>query len=181
MVKIAALFTVACAAMAAPALWHADGVPLSTWAISLALGLVLTALSVIDFESLRLPDVLTLPLAVAGLLVTWLLVLDDVVWRALAGLGAFLLLFALAQIFRRLRGVDALGLGDAKLFAAAGTWVGYAGLASVLLLASLSALAAAAVAALAGASIDRDTRIPFGPFLAVGLWLTWLYGPHLLL
>ena len=43
--------------------------------------------------------------------------------------------------------------------------------------ASASGLLAAGIAALRGARIGPDTEMPFGPFLAAGLWLAWLYGP----
>lgn len=177
----------ACAALfalsAAPAVQAMTlaALPASTLVATLGLGIVLSILSAIDIATLRLPDYLTLPLIAAGLIVSYLVGLDDVWWRLAAGVSAFLLLYAIAEIFRRLRGVDALGLGDAKLFAAAGTWVGFDGLPSVLLLSSVAALIAAAIAMAGGASIDRSTRIPFGPFLAGGFWLTWLYGPNLLL
>ncbi|HRK95681.1 MAG TPA: hypothetical protein PK694_05105, partial [Rhodospirillales bacterium] len=51
------------------------------------------------------------------------------------------------------------------------------GLASVILIGSLAALAAVGVAAALRRSVTASTAIPFGPFLAFGLWLTWLYGP----
>jgi len=86
-------------------------------------------------------------------------------------------LATIAELFYRWRGVHGLGLGDAKLFAASGAWVGLDGMASVLVLASGSALVIALLVPLLGVSVARDTRIPFGPFLAGGTWLVWLYGP----
>ncbi|MDO9383996.1 MAG: A24 family peptidase [Hyphomicrobiaceae bacterium] len=155
--------------------------PAATLAITLALGAVLSLLSAIDIETLRLPDWLTLPLIGFGLAATYALALDDVLWRLAAAAAAYLLLFSIAVIFRRLRGIDALGLGDAKLFAACAAWVGFSGLPNVLLMSSAAGLLFAAIATAFGAPIDRTTRIPFGPFLAGAFWLTWLYGPHLLL
>lgn len=173
----AALFALA----ALPAfLWTSAAIPSATLAVTLALGVVLALLSAIDIETLRLPDWLTLPLIAVGLLATYALALDDVLWRLAATAAAYLLLFAMAVIFRHLRGVDALGLGDAKLFAASAAWVGFEGLPGVLLISSVAGLLFAAIAFAFGAKIDRATRIPFGPFLAGGFWLTWLYGPHLL-
>lgn len=173
----AALFALA----ALPALsWAAAAIPAATLAVTIALGAVLALLSAIDIETLRLPDWLTLPLVAFGLLATYALALDDVLWRLAAVVAAYLLLFAMAAIFRRLRGIDALGMGDAKLFAASAAWVGFEGLPAVLLVSSASGLLFAAIAFAFGMKIDRATHIPFGPFLAGGFWLAWLYGPHLL-
>ena len=69
--------------------------------------------------------------------------------------------------FRQFQG---LGLGDVKLLAASGTWMGVAGVPVQLLVAALTALAAAGVMQLAGQTVTRQTSLPFGPFLALGLF-----------
>jgi leader peptidase (prepilin peptidase)/N-methyltransferase len=88
---------------------------------------------------------------------------------------AFILLTAAA--YRRLRGHEGLGRGDAKLLAAAGAWVGWEALPSVLTVGCVFALSAVAAAILVGRSVRSDDRIPLGTYLAGGLWLVWLYGP----
>jgi leader peptidase (prepilin peptidase)/N-methyltransferase len=62
-------------------------------------------------------------------------------------------------------------LGDVKFLAAAGIWIGIAGLPILLLIATLTALAAAGIMQLAGRDMTRRTSLPFGPFLAIGLLL----------
>ncbi len=145
--------------------------------ITALLGLALATLSAIDIDCLRLPDVLTLPLIAAGLIFNLLLFWDDPWLRALAALAGYGVLWAVAQIYERTRGRAGLGLGDAKLFGAAGAWTGFEGLASVLLFASMTALVWAGFCAVRGQAVSRVTRVPFGPFLAFGLWWVWLYGP----
>jgi leader peptidase (prepilin peptidase)/N-methyltransferase len=77
-----------------------------------------------------------------------------------------------------MRGREGIGLGDAKLLAAAGAWVGWMGLPSTLLLAALSGLVYAIAARRAGgAALSADDRVPFGAFIGLGLWVVWLYGP----
>ena len=71
-----------------------------------------------------------------------------------------------------LRKTQGLGLGDVKFLAAAGTWIGVAGLPILLLIATLAALAAAGSLQLAGRDMTRQSSLPFGPFLAIGLVLT---------
>jgi leader peptidase (prepilin peptidase)/N-methyltransferase len=83
----------------------------------------------------------------------------------------------LSLAYRRLRHREGLGQGDAKLFAAAGAWLGTAALPQVILLATAAALAMATGLALAGTRLRADTALPFGPFLALAIWLIWLFGP----
>ncbi len=167
-IEIAAIVVVAWAAASVPEdlLWPTAG-----------LGWTLLALSVIDARALILPDALTLPLIAGGLIVAWFVnpsaPLDHVIGAAAGGLTFWLI----ARIYEGVRHRQGLGLGDAKLFAAAGAWVAWQGLASVVLMAALGALAAVALLAIAGRSPGASGRLPFGPFLALGLWLTWLYGP----
>jgi leader peptidase (prepilin peptidase) / N-methyltransferase len=146
-------------------------------AITVLLGAALAALSAIDIAWLRLPDALTLPLIATGLVFTVILKWDDPWLRLLAALAGYGVLWAVAGIYERMRQRAGLGLGDAKLYAAAGAWVGLEGLASVLLYGSLTALMWAGFCALRGQAVSRLTRLPFGPFLAFGLWWVWLYGP----
>jgi leader peptidase (prepilin peptidase)/N-methyltransferase len=70
-----------------------------------------------------------------------------------------------------------MGLGDAKLLAAAGAWVSWQGLPSVLVVASLSALAVVLVRSWRNGKLDPVQHVAFGAYLAVGLWIIWLYGP----
>lgn len=148
----------------------------ATLGATAVLGFVLVLLSAIDIHEYRLPDLLTLPLTALGIVLVPLLGWDDTWARILAAAVGFLSFWLVSVIFRRVRGYDGLGLGDAKLLAAAGAWVGIEGLASVVLLACLAALAFAGAAHLLGRGIGRETRIPFGPFLGLATWLVWLYG-----
>lgn len=93
---------------------------------------------------------------------------------ALFAIGA---LAGLNWIYLQVRGRSGLGFGDAKLFGAAGAWVGFEGLTSTVLLACLTALVAVAVAVLSGRQMQGSTALPFGPFLCLGLWATWNFGP----
>ena len=80
------------------------------------------------------------------------------------------------MLYSRVRGRDGLGLGDAKLFAASGAWLGLEGLPAVLLVACGAAIVALLVMAWRSQALSATTRIPFGPFLAFGTWIVWLYG-----
>ena len=130
-------------------------------------------ISVVDFREHRIPDAASLPLLAVGLglsgYATQIALADRLIGM---GLG-FLLFWLIGALYFRRHGQEALGLGDAKLFAAAGAWLGWSALPIVLLLATLMGLA---FAILRG---RRETRgLAFGPWLMGGFILRWL---HLLL
>jgi leader peptidase (prepilin peptidase)/N-methyltransferase len=157
--------------------WAAAVVPgWPLWA-TCALGWTLLALAVIDQRHLLLPDELTLPLVAAGLIFAALLDADTAVDHVLGAVAGFAVLFVLAIVYKRLRGREGLGLGDAKLLAASGAWVSWSGLASVVLVASATALVVVLVRSVLRRRIIADERIPFGPYLCLATWLVWLYGP----
>ncbi len=159
------------------ALWSAT--VMSGWVLlaSCVLGWTLLTLAAIDWQTGFLPDAMTLPLSIGGLAVAWFIdpaaLLDHVIGAA-AGFAAFALL---ALAYRRLRGRDGLGLGDAKLLAAAGAWLTWRGLPTVVLFAAIAGLAFVLLRRARGEAVDGADRIAFGPALALGIWLVWLYGP----
>jgi leader peptidase (prepilin peptidase)/N-methyltransferase len=75
----------------------------------------------------------------------------------------------LRRLYFAWRKIQGLGLGDVKFLAAAGIWVGFPGIAMVILVAAVGALVAAGGLRLAGYTLTRQTSLPFGPFLAMGL------------
>jgi leader peptidase (prepilin peptidase) / N-methyltransferase len=141
------------------------------------LGWWLLALAWIDVRRLILPDVLTLPLIVAGLLAAAVLDPDSLAERALGAALGYLALRAVAWAYLRLRGREGLGQGDAKLLAAAGAWLGAVALPQVILVAALSALLVAAALRFSGRTMHAHSALPFGPFLALAIWALWLFGP----
>ena len=119
---------------------------------------------------------ITLPLIVAGVAAAaWLQpeAISDHLFGAALGYGGLALV---AWMFRRFRGVEALGLGDAKLCAAGGAWLGWQGLASLLLLACLGGLVQFALLGVGRGREGLKEPVPFGVPLAVALWLVWTFG-----
>jgi leader peptidase (prepilin peptidase)/N-methyltransferase len=94
--------------------------------------------------------------------------------------AGFLAFAGIAWVYCRLRRRAGLGLGDAKLLAVAGAWVGWPALPGLVVVAAALALAVALVRAASGERLGAGTRIAFGPYLAFALWLFWLYGPLML-
>ncbi len=165
------------------AAWSAAALPDVLVPVACLLGWALLLAALVDIRCRLLPDRVVLPLIPLGLAVAAWEAPADGRLAVLGGHGAAAALgyasFAgLAAGYRRLRGRDGLGLGDAKLLAAAGAWVGVEGLSSVVLLAALAALAVAAVLALVRRqALAAGTSVAFGPYLAGALWVVWLHGP----
>ena len=139
-------------------------------------GWTLLTLAVIDARHLLLPDVLTLPLIPAGLGVTYALAPASLADHVVGAAAGFLAFYAIGAIYRRLGGREGLGLGDAKLLAASGAWVSWAGLPSVVFIAGALALAGVLVSSLTGRAASWTDKTPFGAYLAAATWLIWLYG-----
>lgn len=146
------------------------------WA-SCVLGWTLLALAIIDWRHLVLRDELTLPLIPAGLLAAWLVDEELLADHLLGALAGFLALWLVREAYWRLRGREGLGLGDAKLLAAAGAWLSWSGLPGVLLVAAVLALAWVTLRWLRGARLEAGDAIAFGPHLCAATWIVWLYEP----
>jgi len=159
------------------ALWAGLSAAGSMLWISCALGWTLLALAATDFEYYLLPDFLTLPLIVAGLVVAWVYDRPEFSDRAIGAAAGLFVIIGIHYLYRAIRGREGIGLGDAKLFAAAGAWVSWSGLPSVMLLAAVTGLVyAISRQGLKGIPSGTD-RVPFGAFLSLGTWVVWLYGP----
>lgn len=148
----------------------------------LASRLVLTALLVAlfgtDLETQRLPNVLTLPGIVVG--VAFSLWLPPGLGASLIGLalGAGVLL-AIRWGWARATGVEAMGLGDVKMLAMVGAFLGWRQVWVVLFLASIAgALVGVALAVTGRRSLQ--SRLPFGTFLALAAFAASLVGGQLL-
>jgi leader peptidase (prepilin peptidase) / N-methyltransferase len=143
------------------------------WALVFAWALV--ALSFIDYDTQLLPDDITLPLLWLGLLVNVFGVFVDLRSAVFGAAGGYMVLWTVYWTFKLVAGKEGMGFGDFKLLAALGAWTGWQVLPFVIL---VSAGIGAVVGGL-GLWLSRkgiDTRIPFGPFLAVGGLAAILWG-----
>lgn len=168
--SIAMIASIACAALAPPWLALQGGV--------LAFGL--SWATMIDIDRFRLPDILTLGLLTVGLAFAlrdgWSSARPYIFGAAVG----YLSLAALAVAYRKIRGRSGLGMGDAKLLAAAGAWLGWMALPFVVLIASLACLASVMFTAIRRGKPLSSGLIPFGPYLAAAIWIVWLLqlGEH---
>lgn len=147
----------------------------------LASRLVLTGMLIVlfgtDLETMRLPNVLTLPGIAIGLACSIWLPPGLVASLVGAAVGAAIP-YAIRWIWFRVRGVDAMGLGDVKMLAMIGAFLGWQQVFLVLFLASLAG-AIVGVALAAGNRRGLSSKLPFGTFLAGGAFVASLVGEPL--
>jgi leader peptidase (prepilin peptidase)/N-methyltransferase len=164
------------AAMFALAWWHYGPGPLL--AARLVLGCALIVLFAIDLEHHLLPNAITLPLIVVGFLFSFF---TEPGWASsligiLVGGGV---LFAIAEIYFRVRHEQGLGMGDVKMLAMVGAFLGWPLTLLTLMLASLSGtvIGLGLIATKRGGMKDA---LPFGTFIALGAAAAATVGPRLL-
>jgi leader peptidase (prepilin peptidase)/N-methyltransferase len=143
------------------------------------LGLLMSAIAVVDSRRYIIPNELTAAAFALALLRAGAVGPDadwpGVVWAALRAAAIALPLLALMIGYRRWRGRDGLGLGDIKLAAVAGAWLGLPALFAAIELAALAAIGAYLLNAAVKRQPLRSTAfLPFGTFLAPAIWLGWL-------
>lgn len=147
--------------------------------IDVCLFATLLAISVVDLRSRRIPDALSLPLVAAGLALAVakviggapVFVLTDSVIGAASG---YLVFAAIGTAFYRLRHREGLGLGDAKLLAAAGAWTGWQYLPEIVLVAAVGGLVQVSLTTVLARGKAKDPSLAFGPWLAAGFFLCWM-------
>ena len=125
-------------------------------------------LIMIDYDSLLLPDELTVLLLWLGLLFNLHGIFAGSLIHAVIGaVVGYLLLWLVYWGFKLLTGRDGMGYGDFKFLAAILAWIGYQSLVPVLLISSLTGIVYFIVARLSGRLkiVEGSGHIPFGPFL----------------
>ncbi|MCX7121067.1 MAG: A24 family peptidase [Gammaproteobacteria bacterium] len=138
----------------------------------------LIVLSFIDFNHQFLPDTITFSLLWLGLIVSTQHYFTSPSDAIFGTITAYVFLWGIAKLFLLLRKKEGMGLGDCKMLAMCGAWVGTTALLNIVLLSTVSALFVSLIL-LGFKKIDGGKHIPFGPFIAIALWYTVVYGPQL--
>ena len=138
-----------------------------TWSLVVATAIDLEHRIIPNRLTLRLPLIL-LPLVMlaAALDSAW----SDLIRGLIAAIALPGIMLALSELFRLLRGQAGIGMGDIKLAISLGLVIGYLGGLELVVFAYatiISAVIIAIVLLLAGKA-KLASRIPFGPYLAVG-------------
>jgi len=146
--------------------------------------LTLMALTVIDLEHRLLPDAITIPGIILGLMLSLVLPPLTFLNSAAGALGGAVLFGGVAWSYEKLTGRQGLGGGDVKLLAMIGAFLGFGALPWVILLSALLGSLAGLLQILVQGSGPRSQwrtlSLPYGPFLAAGA-LAYLFGSDWLL
>ena len=139
--------------------------------------------SVIDLEHRIIPNRLTLrlPLVLLPLLVLPAALDDawgDLLRAVIVGVALPAVMFGLSELFRLLRGKQGIGMGDVKFAISIGLVVGYLGGWHVVVFAYATIISAMVIVVglLLARRASLATRIPFGPYLAIGALIALLLG-----
>ena len=120
---------------------------------------LLVLMAEIDFRSLLLPDILTIPLLLFGVFVACFglsnMSIEDSVVGAMVGYFLPVLVCLMIVWYKK----DAFGGGDIKLLSALGAWLGVEGL--------LNVIAGASVLGIVWALLQRKKSLAFGPMIAI--------------
>jgi len=141
---------------------------------------VLIVVTFIDIDHRIIPDVITLPGIVLGLAASFLLPrtsLTDALLGILLGGGSLL---AVAVIYRLITKKDGMGMGDVKLLAMIGAFIGWQGVLFTIFIGSLAGSLIGFILVFAQRRKDLKLAVPFGPFLSLGAILYVFAGPELI-
>jgi leader peptidase (prepilin peptidase) / N-methyltransferase len=153
------------------------GVSLTTMA-ALILTWALIALAFIDFDTLLLPDHITIPFIWLGLLLSLFPIFQKSQDAVLGAISGYLFLFTLYWIFKWISGKEGMGFGDFKLLSMLGAWLGWQTLPLIIFISSFCGV-------LVGTFLiffkkqNKNVPIPFGPFLALGGFFALMLGNDL--
>jgi leader peptidase (prepilin peptidase)/N-methyltransferase len=146
--------------------------------VRLLFACAMIVLFVIDLRHRILPNAITLPGIVAGLAFSSMLPpgwLASTIGIAVGG-GA---LWLIAESYYRLRGIEGLGMGDVKMLAMIGAFLGWQLTLVTLVLASFSG-SLVGLGLIASGRRGMQAALPFGTFLAVGALVAAVSGDAML-
>ena len=173
-------------------------------AVALIFTAVMVALVFIDAEHMILPNVITYPMFVIALVVRviypiafgytfsdttygpiaslhgwplWAVSLAGALFGALMGGGS---LWLVGALWKALRGVDAMGLGDVKLLLGIGALLGWRLTVLTIFLGAFTGALAGIVVVARQKDRDLQTQIPFGIFLGIGSIVAMLFGDKMI-
>jgi leader peptidase (prepilin peptidase)/N-methyltransferase len=143
--------------------------------LQMTLGLVLVTflvpIAAIDLDHKIIPNKLTGPAAVLAIALVAVLDTRHLPEYLIAGVGALLFFYLPALIHNK-----GMGMGDVKLAAVVGLYLGRAVAPALFIALILGVVVGAGVIAAKGVSEGRRTKVPFGPFLAAGALIAFFVG-----
>ncbi|SBS31239.1 Leader peptidase PppA [Marinomonas aquimarina] len=150
--------------------------PLSApeWGLLIVLISSLVCAMIIDAERYWLPDECSFVVLCCATLLFYAADQHQILVNVGAGLFAYLFIYFMRYLFFKIRKIEAIGLGDAKLLAVLVFWLGPHSFSMIMLLASLLGITGALVS-----GKIRHHKIPFGPYLITAA-LGYFYSGYFL-
>lgn len=140
---------------------------------------ILIGLCFIDLQHQILPDSLCLSLLWLGLIANTHALFTTLPDAVFSAAGAYIGLWLFIKLFYFCTGKIGMGHGDFKLMAAFGAWFGWLQLPLILIVSSVSG-ALIGIIYLKATKNNRDTPIPFGPFLCLAGLVSLFYGKQIM-
>jgi leader peptidase (prepilin peptidase)/N-methyltransferase len=137
---------------------------------------LLITCSVIDLHHMIIPDKISIPMILLSPLIV---VIHPELTLTSSLLGIFLgggVLYGIAWLYYLFRRDIGLGLGDVKLLAAIGGWLGYQSLFTTVFVGSVLGALVGIIVMIVTRSPSMKLKIPFGPFLSLGAVVYLLFG-----
>jgi len=148
--------------------------------IYFALFAALTLVSFIDLSHRIIPDIISLPGIVIGVLVSlfhpYLSVADSLL-GVLVGGGS---LYVVASVYHLVTRREGMGGGDIKLLAMIGAFIGWKGVLFTILCSSFIGSVVGVILMLISSQADSKYAVPFGPFLSLGAIIYVVWGEYLI-
>ncbi len=143
--------------------------------LGLVLVAVLVPIALIDLDRRIIPNKITLPAALAAIVIGLATDPAGVPEQLISGAAAAGFLFVFVLAYPR-----GMGMGDVKLAGVLGLFLGREVAVAILAGVLLGVVVGAIVMARVGVAEGRKTAIPFGPFLAIGGVIALLAGPAII-
>jgi len=141
------------------------------------IGPALLTISIIDIKHKIIPDIITIPGILFGLIAgSYLVGLKDSSLGLLVGGSIFLII---SEIYYHTRGRIGMGGGDIKFIAAAGALLGVQQVVLIVFISSFMGSLVGLVG-LTGKKINALSKIPFGPFLSGGTLIVYFWGEQII-
>jgi len=139
---------------------------------------VMISQSGIDLKHKLIPDEITMPVLWLGVLLSIIPIFADSQSSIIGAAAGYLSLWLMFWFFYITTKKEGMGYGDFKLLAMVGAWLGWQMLPLVIICSSILG-SFVGLSLLVFTSSTRNSRIPFGPFIAIAAWIAMLWGPNL--
>jgi len=143
--------------------------------------IALVVITFIDLDFQIIPNSISLPGIVVGFLTSVFLPeisVQDSFLGILVGGGLF---FSIAYIFVTIRGIEGMGMGDVKLLAMLGAFLGLKGVMFIIFISSILGTISGIIVMIHARSFSFKQKIPFGPFLSIAAMIYIFWGDLLII